>query len=569
MTSFSAVARIKRLSGEKRVGHTGTLDPMATGVLPVLIGRATALSSYLLDADKRYVATVLFGRVTDTGDVTGETIETNDVNITDTDIDRAIEHFTGEITQVPPMYSAIKKNGVPLYKLARQGKTVEVEPRNVTIYSIKKIGNLENNVIKFDVTCSKGTYIRSLCQDIGEFLGCGATLAELDRTATSGFSLADCVNLEDLTEENIAQYIKPSEEAVKNFRYANISEKQAIRFLNGGQLSFDRLYFKSDIDGEIVRVKHNNELLGLGVVDKANGQLAVKCIVADQPKPKTAVALGTFDGVHSGHKAVIKNAVDSGLKPLAVTFDTPPKAYFDASVRSIMTTEQKTELLGNLGIKKTVYLDCDEFRDYSPVQFLDYLKDELHCAFISCGFNYRFGKNGAGDTETLKEYCRQNNIGLAVSEPVYDGDQIISSTFLRSLLAEGRVEEVLKLCGHPFTLKTKVIHGDARGRTIGFPTINQIYPMGLTKLKFGVYETNVNIDGKVYKGITNIGIRPTFQNDFVSAETFILGFEGDLYGEELAVQFIKFIRDEKKFDGIDDLISAIKQDLNKIEKEQQ
>ena len=569
ITSFSAVARIKRLSGEKRVGHTGTLDPMATGVLPVLIGRATTLSSYLLDADKRYVATVLLGKVTDTGDVTGETIETREVNITEVDIDRAIEEFTGEIFQVPPMYSAIKKNGVPLYKLARKGETVEIEPRKVTIYSIEKVGSLENDIIKLDVRCSKGTYIRSLCQDIGEFLGCGATLAELERTATSGFSLSECVNLEDLTHDNLAQYLLPSEKAVENFRYANISEKQATRFLNGGQLSLERLYFKAEQDGEIVRVKHNNEFLGLGIVDKANDQLAVKCIVAEQPKIKTAVALGTFDGVHSGHKAVIKNAVDSGLKPLAVTFDIPPKAYFDVSVKSIMTPEQKSEVLGNLGIKKTVYLDFNQFRNYSPEQFLDYLKDELGCAFISCGFNYRFGKDGAGDTDTLKEYCEKNGIGLSVSKPVYVDEQIISSTYLRLLLAEGRVDEVLKLCGHPFSITAKVIHGDARGRTIGYPTVNQLYPMGLTKLKFGVYETRVKFDDKVYRGITNIGVRPTFQNNFVSAETFILDFNGDLYGRDIKVDFINFIREEKKFDNVDNLIAAIKDDLNKIEKEQQ
>ncbi len=569
MTSFSAVARIKRLSGERRVGHTGTLDPMATGVLPVLIGRATALSSYLLDADKRYTACVQFGTVTDTGDITGEVIEKREVNITEADIDKAINNFVGEISQVPPMYSAIKRDGVPLYKLAREGKTVEIEPRQVKIHSIEKISGLSNNTIKLDVVCSKGTYIRSLCQDIGEYLGCGATLSALCRTATSGFTLSQCVNLEDLSEDNISQYILPEEMAVENFRYLGVSEKQAVRFLNGGQLSLERLYLNAGEDGEIIRVKNKNQFLGLGVVDNDNRQLAVKCVVADAPKPKTAVALGTFDGVHAGHKAVIRGAVESGFKPVAVTFDMPPKSYLDSSARLLMTTDRKTEILSRLGIKKTVYLDFKKFRDYSPEQFLNYLKDELGCAFISCGFNYRFGKDGAGDAKTLEDFCEKNGIGLSVSEPVYANGQIVSSTYLRSLLAEGRADVVAELCGHPFAFTGRVIHGDARGRTIGFPTVNQLYPERLTKLKFGVYETRVMIDGRQYKGITNIGIRPTFKNDFVSAETYVLDFDGDVYGKEIEISFIRFIRDEKKFETLDELINAIKDDVNKIEKEQQ
>ena len=199
MTSFSAVARIKRLSGEKRVGHTGTLDPMATGVLPVLIGRATALSSYLLDADKRYVATVLFGKVTDTGDVTGETLQTNDVNITDTDIDRAIEHFMGEITQVPPMYSAVKINGVPCYKLARKGKEVERKARHVAVldYEITRI-DLEAAEVDFRVHCTKGFYVRTYAHDIGQRLGCGAHLTALRRIRSGHFDIAEAVDVPTL-----------------------------------------------------------------------------------------------------------------------------------------------------------------------------------------------------------------------------------------------------------------------------------------------------------------------------------------------------------------------------------
>lgn len=568
ITSFSAVSRIKRLCGVKRVGHTGTLDPMATGVLPVLVGRATALSSYLLDADKRYLATVKFGTVTDTGDITGNVIDERQVNITEADIDKAIKSFMGEISQVPPMYSAIKKNGVPLYKLAREGKTVEIEPRKVTIYSIEKKSCFKDNIIVLDVHCSKGTYIRSLCQDIGEFLGCGATLSDLCRTATSGFTLSQCVNLDELNEDNINDYLQPAQKAVEDKRYVGVSEKQAARFLNGGQLALDRIYLKDYSDGELIRVCHKSELLGLGIVDIANNQLAVKCVVAEPQKPKTAVALGTFDGLHIGHKSVLDAAINSGYKPVAVTFDLPPKAYLNSGVRLLIPTQQKTEYLQEIGIKKTVYLDFDKFRSYTPEQFLDYLKNDINCAVISCGFNYRFGKDGAGDIETLKEYCAKNDIKLLVSEPVYKDGEIVSSTFLRGVLGEGKVEEYETLCGRKFSFTASVMHGDARGRTLGFPTINQLYPSSLTPLKFGVYETRVTIDESTYKGITNIGVRPTFKNDFVSAETYLLDFCGDVYDKQATLKFVKFIRDEKKFGSLEELVAAIKNDVDKIRKEQ-
>ena len=170
ITSFGAVARIKRMASEKRVGHTGTLDPMATGVLPVLLGRATVLSGLLLDADKRYTAAVKLGVSTDTDDITGNIISESQVNITNERISGALKHFTGILMQRPPIYSALKKDGVRLYKLAREGKTAEVESRKIEVFSINLISPLNaDNIFEIDVHVSKGTYIRSLARDIGEY----------------------------------------------------------------------------------------------------------------------------------------------------------------------------------------------------------------------------------------------------------------------------------------------------------------------------------------------------------------------------------------------------------------
>ena len=281
-SSFGAVAAIKHLLGEKRVGHTGTLDPMATGVLPILIGRATALSSFLLDADKEYIATVKLGITTDTGDITGKVTSERKVAVTDDDIERALQHFLGEIEQTPPMYSALKKDGVRLYDLARKGVEVEIPKRNVTVYSIELLSKLdENNEFIIKCLVSKGTYIRSLCADIGEYLSCGATLSELRRTKTSGYDISRCVRLEDLSRENIGNFITGEEDVVKHFKEVKITENQAKRFLNGGQLDLDRVNAKNLADNEICRIKYRDKFLGLGYVQEQKGHIAIKCVIAD------------------------------------------------------------------------------------------------------------------------------------------------------------------------------------------------------------------------------------------------------------------------------------------------
>lgn len=280
ITSFGAVAKIKRAAHEKRVGHTGTLDPMATGVLPVLLGRATALSGLMLDADKRYTATVRLGVATDTDDITGTVINNGEVNVTSEQLNNAVSHFTGEIMQRPPAYSALKKDGVRLYTLARRGETVEVPERRVTVFSADVVSYInEKNEFAVNFHVSKGTYIRSLARDIGEFLGCGACLSSLCRTYTGGFSLSQCVSPEALTERNISEYILSEEKAVEYLKEVQVTKKQAVRFSNGGQLGFERLKGITFSENELVRVKCENLFLGIGRADIAKDQLAVKCVI--------------------------------------------------------------------------------------------------------------------------------------------------------------------------------------------------------------------------------------------------------------------------------------------------
>jgi len=200
ITSFSAVARVKKFTGEKRIGHAGTLDPLATGVLPLLIGKAACMQEMLSNHDKTYIAGVRLGTTTDTGDITGKTLSENNTEISDQAFFEVLSSFVGKQKQVPPMYSAIQIYGKRLYELARQGIEVERQSRDIEIYSAKVICRENKTDFKIEVSCSKGTYIRTLCEDIGKTLGVGACMYSLERTVCGQFEKKDSVSLSQLEE---------------------------------------------------------------------------------------------------------------------------------------------------------------------------------------------------------------------------------------------------------------------------------------------------------------------------------------------------------------------------------
>lgn len=200
-TSQDVTARLRRVFGTRRIGHGGTLDPMATGVLPVFVGRATRAVEFFEHAEKTYETVLLLGKKTDTQDVTGTVLEERAVDVTKSQVEEVLSRFRGEIMQVPPMYSALKVNGQKLYELARKGKQVERQPRPVTVYELTVL-SFENNRLSLRVRCSKGTYIRTLCEDIGEALGCLGCMEALRRTQAGEYRLEDAVALEDLLESS-------------------------------------------------------------------------------------------------------------------------------------------------------------------------------------------------------------------------------------------------------------------------------------------------------------------------------------------------------------------------------
>lgn len=282
ITSFTAVNKTRRLLGIKKAGHTGTLDPMATGVLPIMLGGATRFSQYLPVHDKAYRAKILLGTVTDTLDTTGEILETREVNVTDDELRDAVMSFLGEIKQLPPMYSAVSKDGVRLYKLARQGIEIERESRDVTIHSIEIVSGLENNEFVIDVSCSAGTYIRSLAADIGEKLGCGAVISELRRTFANGIEIERTVTFEEIekavADDKIEELIAPCDEMLSAYPAVQVTEKQALYFSNGGALDLNRVKDKQSIG--ICRVKApDGKLMGLGNIDREENVLRVEKIL--------------------------------------------------------------------------------------------------------------------------------------------------------------------------------------------------------------------------------------------------------------------------------------------------
>ena len=268
MTSFDVVRIIKKVSGTKKVGHTGTLDPEATGVLPVCIGKGTKIIDYIMNSDKVYEVEFKLGVVTTTYDLEGEvTSEKDPSNLDNEEILRVIKSFVCSYDQVPPMYSALKKNGVRLYELARKGIEIEREGRPVTIYNIEEI-KLNNPYVKMKVTCSKGTYIRSLCYDIGEKLNVGACMTKLKRCKTSKFEEKDSININDITSENIKDYIITLEEALDFYDKLIVSHKFSKLLINGVKV-FDKRLTKENVEiNKLYRVYDEEGLfIGLGKMD--------------------------------------------------------------------------------------------------------------------------------------------------------------------------------------------------------------------------------------------------------------------------------------------------------------
>ena len=260
MTSNDALQKARRLFSAAKGGHTGTLDPMATGLLPLCFGEATKFSADLLDADKTYEAELKLGVTTDTGDAEGRVLTTSEAAVSIADVERLLPRFTGPIKQIPPMHSALKRDGRPLYELARQGIEVEREARDVTIHALDILG-LEGDVLRLRVSCSKGTYIRVLAADIGQMLGCGAHLTALRRTRVGDLVLERSVTLSQLEMQDEAQrvvHLLPVDALLQSLPAVHVAADEANRFSHGNPVALPAGFLGK------IRVYADGRLLGVG-----------------------------------------------------------------------------------------------------------------------------------------------------------------------------------------------------------------------------------------------------------------------------------------------------------------
>ncbi|OEC42471.1 tRNA pseudouridine(55) synthase TruB [Pseudomonas sp. 1D4] len=283
MSSNQALQKVRWLLNAEKAGHTGSLDPLATGVLPLCFGEATKFSQYLLDADKGYETVAQLGVTTTTGDAEGEVLERRDVTVGRDELEAALARFRGEIQQVPPMYSALKKDGQPLYKLARAGEVVEREARSVTIARLELLA-LDSTNATLSVSCSKGTYIRTLVEDLGQVLGCGGHVAELRRTQAGPFNLSQAISLEELEKahaeggnEALDRFLLPSDSGLEHWPLVQLSEHSAYYWLHGQPVRAP----EAPKFGMLRVQDHTGRFIGIGEVSD-DGRIAPRRLIRSE-----------------------------------------------------------------------------------------------------------------------------------------------------------------------------------------------------------------------------------------------------------------------------------------------
>lgn len=282
---------------------------------------------------------------------------------------------------------------------------------------------------------------------------------------------------------------------------------------------------------------------------------------------KASVAFGVFDGVHLGHQKIIKRMMDTtDTKKIVLTFYNHPEDVIskDKKIKYITTLKQREQLLKELGVESIVYIDfTEEIRNMKPEEFIyKFVLDKFDLRKITVGFNNRFGKNGAGSGQLLMQLGQENNFDVEIVDKVCLDKEIISSSAIRSALSSGDILKANAMLGRDYCIKSNVIGGKRLGRKLGFPTANISMPETLIMPANGVYLTKAKVNDKLYYSVTNVGVNPTFKNHPYRIETFIFDFEDDIYEKEIEISFLNKIRDEKKFESIDELKKQIYNDTN-------
>ena len=524
MTSFDVLRALKRILHEKKIGHAGTLDPMAEGVLLVCVGKATKLVESLMSEVKVYRAEMLLGVETDTEDSTGKLLSEEERTVTEEEVLSAFQALLGKREQIPPMYSAKKVDGKRLYSMAREGIVIERKPSQIEIFSLELLSMTapepfealpckgKHQRISFRVKCSKGTYIRTLCTEIGEKLGTKACMSALLREEVGEFQFKESKTLseieKDMKKGDLSSFLKPA------------------------------LY----------------------------------------SKVPTALTFGKFDGVHLGHQKIFSSVFDiakeEGLKPAVLSFTMEKDSFFLQGRKDMLSTEEEHfTRLKNAGFHEVyLYPLTVEAARMSPEDFVRFILIEaLKVKHLVVGTDCSFGYQGAGNVAFLKSLQEKYGFQLMVVDKVLTvnpaGEEVeVSSSYIRKALEEGRVEEAAKLLGRPYSINGTVVHGKAIGRSLSFPTANIFPKEGKLCPEEGVYYTRVMVLGEEYDAMTNIGRNPSISaGNPLTIESHLLEFDRDIYGEKIRVSFIKRIREQKHFLKLDELKAQLKKDLLSVE----
>ena len=549
-TSQQAVARVKhRLAAAWgmrpkacKVGHAGTLDPMATGVLVVGVGRATKLLGVIAGHDKTYEATIRLGQGTATDDAEGESVgEPVDATpLSDAAIAEAVAALTGDIEQVPSSVSAIKVDGRRAYALVRAGENVVLKPRAVTVSSFDVLTRRDKTpYVDLDVRveCSTGTYVRALARDLGAALHVGGHVTALRRTRIGAFGLDQAVALDDVTEASLMSV--PHRTPTGDARAAAVQQAVA----------------------------------GLRVAEPP-------CDVSGATTQRLALALGTFDGVHLGHRAVIaaaRTAVGPAGTVTAVTFWPHPMTVFAprSAPRLLQSLDAREDELLDAGADEVLVLDfTPEMAALTPQSFVESVLVPMAPQAVAVGPGFTFGARAAGTPQTLVDLARGRFDVFTAALVSVDG-RPVSSTAIRSAVVAGDVALAARLLGREFSTRGPVVHGDHRGRGLGFPTANLAPDDTLVTPADGVYAGWLRLLDETGTGAVpltgtdtmpaavSVGDNPTFASAR-RVEAHIIGVDIDLYDRAVEVGFTRYLRGMIKFTHVDDLVAQMRRDVAEV-----
>ncbi|MBK5211875.1 MAG: tRNA pseudouridine(55) synthase TruB [Coriobacteriia bacterium] len=597
-TSHDVIAKLRNASGVRRIGHAGTLDPLATGLLVVLVGTATRLSDKLTAHAKTYRATVTFGAATDTDDSEGSVIASAKVDSFVFDIAFAAKVLSDLVKvhmQVPPQYSAIKVGGKTAHRSAREGVKVELAPREIEIYDARLI-SVDSQLQTWDIelSVSKGTYIRSIARDLGAELGCFGHISALRRVRTldGNLDVADAFTLEELLDLSK----KPGSLSHAFTRIENLGLKgRVVDALDEDTVSGRSLYAPkptnkmsgSPCDDKIaLAMSYDGRLLGLYKRDEAfdavarnpdlqkfNPNVIFRGGIMQRNIGRSVVTLGVFDGVHKGHRELVKRVVsraeELSVPSVVITFDPPPgtvvrSEHVPAPITGLC---ERIERLKSLGVDEVVIIPFTrDLADTGGHDFVDgHLFSRCTPTEIIVGENFRFGHGGRCGIKELAEYCKPYGTTVIASVLEESGAERISSTRIRTLLEKGDITAARDLLGHPYKLSGYVSKGEQFGRTIGVPTAN-VKPFVAPMVPCGGYRALVRfLDGSSRESAVFIGSpRDDCQKPTVEAHLF--DFSGDLYNTYLEVELIEKVTDIARYPDKEALGVGIAQQVERIKK---